>query len=557
MNKLSQLRHPSAEQLQEFILGKLSDAASDGIESHLHACEQCNQLLDGISVDDSFVSLIRGQNGEFYKNSDDYRPLQIKGYEIIEELGRGGMGVVYKALDLRLKRKVALKVILNSGEHAGPEQRERLRLEAETIARLQHPGIVQIYEIGEHQGHLYIALELLGAESLQSIMNGATHDARWSAALIRQLAEIIDYSHRSGIIHRDLKPGNILFNPQTDAPIPSLSQFQTPGKNLPAVKITDFGLAKYLDPDSKVTRTGLMLGTPSYMAPEQIPGSGGVVSHQSDIYALGVILYQLLTGRLPFRSDNIMQALEMLRHDDPVAPRQVNRTIPRDLETICLKCLMKQPAERYASAQALAEDLALFLQNEPIRAKPLSLLQRAMRWARRKPVLASGYAVIFLLYGFHLLLMLVLKIPQHQGIVHDIATVLAISLMLLFFSVEKMLGSERWRRLGQYGGNGAVTVLLTFSFMFALTDFAVRYVPVNCYIYTILGAALTLPRPRMIWFQALLSSVCYLSVVAYIYWFRPDLPVSVTQSARFVIDLVFVAILTHLLVHRIAPANAV
>jgi serine/threonine protein kinase len=544
----SPLEHPSLTELQQFVLGKLDDEQSATIELHLYQCEACNQQLNSAATNDSFTCLVREQQLENTKPVE--QPLiHIEGYKIISELGRGGMGVVYKAIDLRLKRPVALKVILN-GEHASSEQRERLRQEAETIATLHHPGIVQIYEIGEHQGHLYLALELLDAQGLQTVMKTAPHSAKWSAALIKQLAEIIDYSHKNGIIHRDLKPENILFS----HPLQETSQTSSITKNPPVVKITDFGLAKCLTTDSQMTKTGVMLGTPHYMSPEQIPDSGEAVSFASDIYALGVLLYQLLSGRLPFASSNMLQILKMLREDDPIAPRQHVAEIPRDLETICLKCLMKKPSDRYLCAQDLAEDLNLFLQDEPIHAKPLNGWQRAVKWARRKPLLAGYISITLCLYGLHIFAMLVLHLPRHQGLFHPVLTFLVTASLLFLYPIQKLLDSEQWQRFGQYGfmilTTAAVTVTLAL-------DGAAQSVPINVYMYLIMGVPLIALHPHIIWMQTLFSLIGYLSLLGVAHWFRPDLQVSVEAAVFFVLNLIFTGILTYLLVRRISSCNRI
>jgi len=545
MNPSSSLKHPSAEKLQHFALGKLNDDESGEIESHLFQCESCSQQLCSMAIKDSFTSLVREQLANAEPAAHPVK--QIDGYEIISELGRGGMAVVYQAIDLRLKRPVALKVILNSG-HASSEQRERLRQEAVTIATLQHPGIVQIYEIGEHQGHLYLALELMDAKGMQTVMNDAPHSCKWSAAFIRQLAEIIDYSHQRGIIHRDLKPENILFSQNLSNTLSQVSQFKSLQIALPVVKITDFGLAKYLSTDSQMTKTGVMLGTPHYMSPEQIPGSEETVSFASDIYALGVLLYQLLTGRLPFTSANILQVLKMLREDEPLSPRQINASIPCDLETICLKCLMKKPTDRYTSAQELAEDLALFLRDEPIRAKPLNLFQQLMKWARHQPMLASSYVFVLCLYALHLFAMLVLNLPRHQGLFHAVLTFSAIVCPLLLYSIQKMLESEKWQHLGQYSFMSLSMIVVT---VILALDGAAQSVPVNVYMYLIMVVPLISPRLQMIWIQALLSLMGYLSLLGYAYWFRPEQQVSVETAVFFALNLVITGAITCLLARRI------
>jgi WD40 repeat protein/tRNA A-37 threonylcarbamoyl transferase component Bud32 len=297
------------------------------------------------------------------------RPVTIPGYEILGELGRGGMGVVYKARQIRLNRVVALKVILQ-GAHAGAEQRARFQAEAEAVARLQHPNIVQIHEVGEHDGLPWLVLEYLPGGSLAEGLHGRPLSPTDAATLVLALARAVAYAHGCGIVHRDLKPANVLL---TADGVP---------------RITDFGLAKRLDAGDGPTQTGVVLGSPSYMAPEQAAGRGREVGPPADIYALGAILYELLTNRPPFQGDSRMETIQQVLHEDPVPPRRLRPRIPLDLETICAKCLQKKPSDRYASAADLADDLARFLAGDPVRARPLSAARRIARWVRRHPVAA-------------------------------------------------------------------------------------------------------------------------------------------------------------------------
>jgi tetratricopeptide (TPR) repeat protein len=303
----------------------------------------------------------------------------VPGYEILEELGRGGMGIVYKARQTSLKRLVALKMIL-AGPHAGPEALARFRAEAEAAARLQHPNIVQIYEVGEHDGRPFLALEIVEGGSLDRALAGTPLPARPAAEMVQTLARAMHAAHQVGIIHRDLKPANVLLG----------------GDRQP--KISDFGLAKHLDSDVSRTQSGAVLGTPSYMAPEQAAGKGKgeAVGPAVDTYALGAILYELLTGRPPFRAATVLATLEQVRSREPVAPSRLQPGLPRDLQTICLKCLHKEPARRYASALEMAEDLGRFLRAEPIRARPVAWHERLAKWTRRKPALAALIAVTVL-----------------------------------------------------------------------------------------------------------------------------------------------------------------
>jgi serine/threonine protein kinase len=295
----------------------------------------------------------------------------IPGYEFQAELGRGGMGVVYRAWQVNFQRLVALKMI-RDGALAGPQQKARFRIEAEAAARMRHPNLVQIFEVGEHAGRPYFAMELIEGGSLDRHLAGRPQPARQSAELVRTLALAVQHAHDQKIIHRDLKPANIL--------LPSLA--------IP--KITDFGLAKRLDSDSTAwTQDGAVLGTASYMAPEQAAGRTREIGPAVDVYALGGILYELLTGRPPFLADSWDQTVQQVLHDEPAPPARLRPDVPRDLETVCLKCLEKEPSRRYSSAAELAEDLGRFLEGQPISAVPPGTLERLARLAGRE-----GYQIV-------------------------------------------------------------------------------------------------------------------------------------------------------------------
>jgi WD40 repeat protein/tRNA A-37 threonylcarbamoyl transferase component Bud32 len=305
------------------------------------------------------------------------RPV-VAGYEVLGELGRGGMGVVYKARQIGLNRLVALKMIL-TGSHAHAEDLARFRTEAEAVAGLRHPHIVQIYDVGEQGGLPYFSLEFVEGGSLEARLDGTPWLGPQAARLIEPLARAMHVAHQKGVIHRDLKPANVL-----------LTADDTP-------KVTDFGLAKRLDQDSGQTRTGTIMGTPSYMAPEQASGAKAGIGPAADVYALGAVLYELLTGRPPFKAASPLDTILQVINGEPVPPSQLNPRAPRDLETICLKCLQKEPAKRYASAEALADDLRRFQNGEPIHARPVGRLEKAARWCRRNPVVAGLTALVALL----------------------------------------------------------------------------------------------------------------------------------------------------------------
>ena len=296
---------------------------------------------------------------------------QIPGHEVQEVLGRGGMGVVYKARHVRLNRSVALKMLL-TGAHASPESRERFLREAEAVAGLRHPNIVQVHDMGDQDGQPYFTMEFVEGGNLAQKLAGTPQPPRQAAALLATLAEAVQAAHQSGIVHRDLKPSNVL-----------LTADGTP-------KISDFGLARRMEGEAGLTWTGTAVGTPSYMAPEQAEAKPLTWGPAVDIYALGAILYELLTGRPPFRAETAAETLRQVISQDPVPPSRLNAKVPRDLETICLKCLEKDPHRRYASAAALAEDLHRFQRNEPIVARPVGSLERALRWTRRNPTGGSA-----------------------------------------------------------------------------------------------------------------------------------------------------------------------
>ncbi len=300
----------------------------------------------------------------------------VPGYEVEALLGRGGMGLVYKARHQRLNRFVALKMLI-TGAYAAPHERARFQREAEAVASLRHAHIVQVHDVGDHEGWPYFTMELLEGGSLAQA--GTPQPARQAAALVATLAEAMQVAHRGGIVHRDLKPANILFTAEG-----------TP-------KVADFGLARHFDGEPAFTLSGTRLGTPSYMAPEQVIGKAGTTGPAADIYALGTFLYEMLTGRPPFRGETAAETERQVLNHEPVSPARLNPKVPRDLETICLKCLSKEPQRRYSSAAALAEDLRRFGDGRPIQARRVGWAERSWRWGRRNPTAAALAAALFAL----------------------------------------------------------------------------------------------------------------------------------------------------------------
>jgi DNA-binding SARP family transcriptional activator len=398
--------HPSHDQLRLFQEERLAPADNAAVAAHLETCPQCQAFLDratpfGGDTEDGRSAEPKGKEGPSLALAAV--PPLVAGYEMLSELGRGGMGVVYKARHTRLDRVVALKM-LRAGDQAGPGELARFRSEAALQARVQHPHIVQIFEVGEVDGRPYFAQEFVEGPSLDKKIAGAPQPARSAAQLVETLARAMHHAHQKGLVHRDLKPANVLLTVD----------------GMP--KVGDFGLAKRLEADAGQTQTGTVMGTASYMAPEQAWGRIQAIGPATDVYALGAILYELLTGRPPFLGPTAPDTVLQVRSQEPVPVRRVQPNVPKDLETICLTCLQKEPAKRYASAAALADDLQRFRYGESIRARPSPTWEKALKWAKRKPAAAaligvSGLALLTLfgvVLGFTVQLRAALKATQDQ-----------------------------------------------------------------------------------------------------------------------------------------------
>jgi WD40 repeat protein/serine/threonine protein kinase len=407
--------HPPAERLRAFFRGEVGDLELGEIVRHLDVCAACRAQIEALSASDVFLARLQvvAEQGEGVCTDEAARreavralrgvarrsgpaqadpgaapefPRQVGDYDILSRVGQGGMGLVYKARHRGLQRLVALKVV-SSGPFLTPEQRRRFQLEAELAARLRHPNIVQVYEVGTHQGQPYLVLEWVEGGSLAARLDGRPWQPHAAAALIETLARAIHAAHAEGVVHRDLKPANVLLSSSADS-----SLHETMSQAVP--KIADFGVARPLGGGEGLTGSGILVGTPEYMAPEQARGKGAVVGPATDVYALGVMLYQLLTGHLPFRGDEPMAVLEAVVSVEPAPPRRLRPSLPRDLEAVVLKCLEKEPGRRYASAWDLAEDLASFREGRSVVAQPASTVGRVTRWCRRKPLLAALLALL-------------------------------------------------------------------------------------------------------------------------------------------------------------------
>src|SRR5262249_29151104 len=349
----------------QHLLDQLIDSGASAEE----VCRPCPELLPELRARCRRMSRVRAELAALFPPGlvleTSTPPLQengflprIPGYEVEAVLGQGGFGVVFRARNLRLGRPVALKMLL-AGVYAGPTELARFRREAETVAGLCHPNIVQIYEVGDHEGRPYFTMELVDGGSLAQKLTPTPPPVRWAAELVASLADAVAVAHGTGIVHRDLKPANILL---TADGIP---------------KISDFGVARRLKGEGGLTWTGTGVGTPSYMAPEQASGNSGPIGPATDVYGLGAVLYELLTGRPPFRGGTALETFRQVLSDEPVRPSRLSPRVPRDLESVCLKCLQKDPQRRYSSAAALAEDLRRYLLGQAVAARPVGNWERA------------------------------------------------------------------------------------------------------------------------------------------------------------------------------------
>ena len=363
---------PSEETLRRFGTSALDERDGLRFDKHIDGCPRCQAVLDQFVLGSSTAKF----SGEAWMPGPADFPV-IPGFVIESELGRGGMGVVYRATETRLERQVALK-ILAGGSSVGTREQERWLREARSVGRVQHPLVVPLYQAGEANGWLYLVLEYVPGGSLEQRLRGPI-PVRDAACLLESIALAVEAVHHKGLLHLDLKPSNILLDSAPDAPWERA-----------APKVADFGIARPRDePEALLERLAGPLGTPAYMAPEQVSGDRSAIGPAADVYALGAILYELLTGAPPFQAVALTGTLRLLEFREPVSPRTLLPGLPRDLETICLVCLRKDPTQRYPSALAVAEDLRRWSEGRPIRERPLSGAERAWRWRRRHPSVAA------------------------------------------------------------------------------------------------------------------------------------------------------------------------
>ncbi len=458
-------------------------------------------------------------------------------YELLGEIGRGGMGVVYKARQKALDRTVAIKMILAS-HLASAEHVRRFHTEAKAAARLQHSNIVHIHEVGQLHGHYYFAMEYIEGESLaQRIARGAV-DVDLAVRLLAAVARAVDHLHAENIIHRDLKPSNILLDAD-DHPY-----------------VTDFGLAKMFEPGSETTATGVIAGTPSYMAPEQAAGHSAGTGPACDIYSLGAILYELLTGRPPFREENPLDTLMQVLSREPTLPRQLNARIPRGLELICLKCLAKSPGDRYPSAGALADDLEHFARGEALEVRPPRIGQRLWSWTRRRPALALRVWGLGLFFA-------VGTINHLAGLIDREFYVQASALLAVWaltsFICQHFLDSQRWSIPARFVW-GILDSILLLAMLLFLADGAASPLVVG-YSLLIVGSGLWF-RVRFVSLMTFLSLVSYgILVVDFFYWrpwgeFQEHFDTNPDRHIIFAMALIVLGGTVAYLVHRVRTLSS-
>jgi eukaryotic-like serine/threonine-protein kinase len=458
-------------------------------------------------------------------------PRDFGPYELVRELGRGGMGVVYEARQKGLDRSVAVKMILAS-HLASPELVRRFQAEAKAAARLRHSNIVHIHDVGQLHGQDFFAMEYIDGQSLAQRIAQGPIDFRTAVRWVVTVARAVEHLHRQGIIHRDLKPSNILLDSNGQP------------------YVSDFGLAKVFAPGSEMTATGVIAGTPSYMAPEQALGRRADVGPATDVYSLGAILYELLTGSPPFHAESPLDTLMDVLSGDPATPRTLNPHVPRGLELICLKCLAKEPQERYGSAAALADDLDRFARGEALQVRPPTLAQRFWSWTRRQPALASRVGALGLFY-------IVETADYYYFQTVDWAYHEEISLVVAFWIAasivcQRLLGMGRWSIPACFVW-GTLDSLALLTVLLRISDGAVSTLVIG-YPLIIVASGLWF-RVRFVWFITFLSLVSYWILVIDFYRWRPELHTGMyagyDRHVAFALALLIIGAVVSYLVQRV------
>ena len=467
-------------------------------------------------------------------------PRDFGSYELLQEIGRGGMGVVFKARQKGLERTVAIKMILAS-HLASAEHVRRFQVEAKAAASLRHPHIVHIHEVGQLHGQHYFAMEYIEGVSLATRIAKEPMEVESAARIVAKVARAVSHLHQQGIVHRDLKPSNILLDAEGEP------------------YVTDFGLAKVFASGAEATTTGVIAGTPSYMAPEQAIGHSGDVGPTSDVYSLGAILYELLTGRPAFRADTPLDTLLQVLAREPTRPRRLNRRIPRALELICLKCLEKSPRNRYPSAEALANDLDHFLKGEVLDARPPHLAQEFVRWVRREPALASRLGALGIFYVVEWVNyareMGKPAFEQFQAFHWKVSVLMAVwAVTAVVF--QQCIKSPRWSIPARFVWGTLDSALLLAVLLVA--DGAASPLVVGDPLLLI-GSGVWF-RVRFVWFMTALSLLSYgVLVVDFCYWRRHLQEAFDTNPDRhliFAVSLIVMAVGVTYLVQRVRTLSS-
>lgn len=486
-------RHPELSEYRECLDLLDALAAGDHLEPGLPIdSDETVKVAVDASADPSQLDSVPIQHQSPLSIQHSPQSQQFGKYELLREIGRGGMGVVYLARQQDLDRTVAVKMILSS-RLASADDVRRFYAEAKAAGSLRHSNIIGIHEVGEIAGQHYFAMDYVEGRSLAEIVRDGPVDPERAAECLAAVARAVDYLHQHNIVHRDLKPSNILIDADGNP------------------YVTDFGLAKVFGTDVQQTRSGTIVGTPSYMAPEQAAGRHSEITPRSDVYSLGAILYELLTGRPPFKQDNPLDTLVEVLEGEPTLPTRLNRRLPRELELIAMRCLEKDPAKRYPSARALADDLDRFLTGEPIEARPSSLGQRLVRWARREPALVSRLIGLLLAAAIVQIKFTLSGVDLAYHL--RVMTVLGVwgATSLLF---QRMLAREGFADVTRFAWSAADALLLTVL-LYIVED---AQGPLLIGYPLLVAASGLFFRVRLVWFM---TSVCVLSY-ALLTLFRPD-----------------------------------
>ncbi|NLS91565.1 MAG: protein kinase [Planctomycetaceae bacterium] len=524
--------------LEEY-LNRLQAGERPDREKLLRDHPQLESALRCLEALDALVP-VEGSEGE-PEGSDSHSlfshlPRDFAHFELEEEIGRGGMGVVYKARQKDLDRTVAVKMILDS-YLASEEHVRRFHEEARAAARVEHSNIVHIHEVGQWNDQHYFVMEYIEGTSLAEKLCHSTIEPEQAAMLVQRVARAVEHLHQQGIIHRDLKPSNILIDKDGEP------------------HVTDFGLAKLFQKGGQSTATGIIVGTPSYMAPEQAAGKSELLGPRCDVYSLGAILYELLTGRPPFQEDRPLDTVMKVLSGEPPLPRSLNRKVPRALELICLKCLAKVPDERYESAAALAEELGRYLKGEPLEVRPPSLVRRIVRWSRREPALATRLGVLGIFFCVQWTNFFVNQNSADFAAFHWKALTIIGIWTASAIVFQRCMKSPQWWIPTCFVW-GTLDSLILF-FLLWIAD-GVASPLVVCYPLLLVASGLWM-RVRFVWFMGALSLVSYLVHVVHFYGWRQKLhagfDMDLDRHVIFVVMLFGVAWGVANLVRRIRVLN--